>query len=92
MIDSSQGVHDVLYDYQGKAPLTTIAPGVVINSVLQISRIAIAFPSGSPLKASVNEGLRALQKGATVFRSDIPQKPMQSSAGREAEFRASSLA
>jgi hypothetical protein len=49
-------------------PLTTISPGVVINAVTSISRIAMAFPKGSPLLGIINQGLHELEEGRTVFR------------------------
>ena len=68
IVDADQSVHDLLYDRKGVAPLTTIAPGVVVNSALKTSKIAAAFPKGSPYAGAAHQVFLQLEQGATVFR------------------------
>jgi hypothetical protein len=71
--DSLPSVYSVVYhNMDSPPPLTTIPPGVVVNAVTSISRIAMAFPKGSPLVGIINQGLHELEEGRTVFRYALP--------------------
>ena len=80
LIDSNPELHTFYHslslqpDASAVAPLTTISPGVVVNPVLETSRLAVAFPKGSPLVAIVNDALQQLEEGFTVYRWVKPAK------------------
>mmetsp|Transcript_26643 Transcript_26643/g.68432 ORF Transcript_26643/g.68432 Transcript_26643/m.68432 type:complete len:416 (+) Transcript_26643:344-1591(+) len=71
--DAIPSVHAQLYPDSGPPPLTTISPGVIINSALQTRRLAAVLPKDSNLTHIVNEALDALEDGLTVYSNVAPE-------------------
>lgn len=68
LTDALPNVYAELYPGAGPPPLTTISPGVVVNSALQVRRLAAVLPKGSNLTHIINMGLDTLADGLTVYR------------------------
>uniref|UniRef100_A0A061S408 Polar amino acid transport system substrate-binding protein n=1 Tax=Tetraselmis sp. GSL018 TaxID=582737 RepID=A0A061S408_9CHLO len=63
--------HLIMPSNIGPAPLTAIDPGVTINTIFQTVRYAIALPLNSPMKPMVDELLKQIADGKTVFDSSL---------------------
>eukprot|EP00873_Tetraselmis_striata_P018795 jgi/Tetstr1/439059/TSEL_027550.t1 len=73
LTDALPNVYAELYPGAGPPPLTTISPGVVVNSALQVRRLAAVLPKGSNLTHIINMGLDTLADGLTVYSNAAPE-------------------